>query len=93
MYCIVHIALQYWCVLSPAGGVLGISSLVPVGNAHMLSIYATSTGNRVLFHHQGGVEVGDVEAKAVREEVDIGDTLTQEQALRLVGGAPLPAHR
>ena len=52
------------------------------------SIYATRSGNTVLFHHEGGVEVGDVDAKANKVEVDIEDSLTAEQAAALVGKVP-----
>ena len=48
------------------------------------SIAANRHGNTVLFHHQGGVDVGDVDAKAARVEVDIEDTLSVEQACLLV---------
>ena len=27
------------------------------------AIYATKSGDRILFHHEGGVDVGDVDAK------------------------------
>ncbi len=52
------------------------------------SIYATRTGNVVLFYHEGGVEVGDVDSKASRVNVDIEDTLTTEQAKELVANVP-----
>lgn len=52
------------------------------------SISATRDGNTVLFHHQGGVDVGDVDAKAVKAEVDIESTLSVEQACHLVKEVP-----
>ena len=48
------------------------------------SIIANRTGNTVLFHEEGGMDVGDVDSKAHRVEVDIEDTLTVEQARLLV---------
>ena len=51
------------------------------------SIYATRAGDRMLFHHEGGMEVGDVDAKAERVDVAIEDLLTREQAQQLVAKA------
>lgn len=42
-------------------------------------IYATREGDHVLFHHEGGVEVGDVDAKAQRLMVAVDDKLSDEQ--------------
>lgn len=42
-------------------------------------IYATREGDVVLFHHEGGVDVGDVDSKALRFLVGIDKGLTQEQ--------------
>lgn len=36
-------------------------------------------GDHLLFHHEGGVEVGDVDAKAQRLMVAVDDKLTEEQ--------------
>ena len=52
------------------------------------SIFASREGNKILFHHEGGVDVGDVDAKAARVDVDIESTLTSEQARTLVQEAP-----
>ncbi len=52
------------------------------------SIMATRTGNVVMFHHEGGVEVGDVDEKAEKVEVDIEDQLSEQQAKALVTKAP-----
>ena len=48
------------------------------------SIVASRHGNTVLFHHEGGVDVGDVDAKAAKVEVDIEEDLAAEQARELV---------
>ncbi|KAM8836094.1 ATP-citrate synthase isoform 3-T3 [Spinachia spinachia] len=42
-------------------------------------IYATREGDHVLFHHEGGVEVGDVDAKAQRLLVAVDEKLSEEQ--------------
>ena len=52
------------------------------------SILATRAGNMEMFHHEGGVEVGEVDEKAQKVEVDIEDQLTEEQARVLVVNAP-----
>lgn len=44
---------------------------------------ANRSGNTVLFHEEGGMEVGDIDSKAHRVEVDIEDTLSTEQARQL----------
>uniref|UniRef100_A0A8C5EFN1 ATP-citrate synthase n=1 Tax=Gouania willdenowi TaxID=441366 RepID=A0A8C5EFN1_GOUWI len=42
-------------------------------------IYAMREGDHVLFHHEGGVEVGDVDAKAQRLMVAVDEKLTEDQ--------------
>jgi ATP citrate (pro-S)-lyase len=37
-----------------------------------VAIVSTATGDTILFHHEGGVNVGDVDSKAARLEVPIG---------------------
>lgn len=44
-----------------------------------MCIYATREGDHVLFHHEGGVEVGDVDAKAQRLMVAVDDQLSDDQ--------------
>uniref|UniRef100_A0A8B9RG13 ATP-citrate synthase n=1 Tax=Astyanax mexicanus TaxID=7994 RepID=A0A8B9RG13_ASTMX len=41
-------------------------------------IYATREGDYVLFHHEGGVEVGDVDSKAQRLLVGVDEKLTED---------------
>ena len=53
------------------------------------SIIANRQGNVVLFHQEGGVDVGDVDSKATKVLVDIESSLTEEQAKQLVSSAPL----
>lgn len=44
-----------------------------------MCIYATREGDHVLFHHEGGVDVGDVDAKAQRLIVAVDDKLNEDQ--------------
>eukprot|EP00043_Microstomoeca_roanoka_P013138 m.128737 g.128737 ORF g.128737 m.128737 type:complete len:1073 (+) comp15678_c0_seq1:229-3447(+) len=46
---------------------------------HYCCIYAGRTHNTILFYHEGGVDVGDVDAKAVKLEVDLVDKPTSNQ--------------
>lgn len=39
-------------------------------------IYAQRKCDTILFHHEGGVEIGDVDSKAVKLEVGLGDKIT-----------------
>lgn len=40
-----------------------------------MCIYATRDGDHVLFHHEGGVDVGDVDDKARRLAVGVDEKL------------------
>jgi ATP citrate (pro-S)-lyase len=44
-----------------------------------VAIISTATGDTILFHHEGGVNVGDVDSKALRLEVPIGTYPTAEE--------------
>lgn len=37
-----------------------------------ICIYSERHGDVILFHHQGGVDVGDVDEKALRLSVEVG---------------------
>ncbi|XP_075033046.1 ATP-citrate synthase isoform X1 [Mixophyes fleayi] len=41
-------------------------------------IYAAREGDYVLFHHEGGMDVGDVDSKAQKLLVGVGDRLTEQ---------------
>lgn len=41
-------------------------------------IYSHRTADTILFHHQGGVDIGDVDAKALKLEVPVGKTVTAD---------------
>jgi ATP citrate (pro-S)-lyase len=47
-----------------------------------LAIVSNRDGDEMLFYHQGGVDVGDVDAKAARMQVPIGEFPTREQIAR-----------
>ena len=52
-----------------------------------IAMFSTKTGDTILFHPQGGVNVGDVDAKAVHLEVPIGALPSQaEIEKQLLGG-------
>ena len=38
-----------------------------------MCIYSVRNGDVILFHHQGGVDIGDVDEKALRLFVDVGE--------------------
>lgn len=44
-------------------------------------IYSHRTADTILFHHQGGVDIGDVDAKALKLEVPVGQDLPDRQTL------------
>ena len=46
-----------------------------------------------MFHPEGGVDVGDVDSRADRVDVDIESSLTEEQATALVARAPKDIRR
>lgn len=43
-----------------------------------MCIYATREGDYVLFHHEGGVDVGDVDAKAKKLLVGVDVKISEE---------------
>ena len=53
-----------------------------------ICIFATRDGNTVYFYHEGGVDIGDVDSKAKKVNVDITSTLTEEQINILVSQVP-----
>ena len=57
-----------------------------------VAIISTETGDTILFHHEGGVNVGDVDSKAVRLEVPIGTYPTAEEIEKKLL-AKMPADR
>jgi len=46
---------------------------------YYICIQVKRSYDEILFYHQGGVDVGDVDSKALRLQIPIGDTVTQEQ--------------
>lgn len=49
-------------------------------------IYSHRTADTILFYHQGGVDIGDVDAKAVKLDVPVGETITVEQITNVLLG-------
>jgi len=41
-------------------------------------IYSHRTADTILFYHQGGVDIGDVDSKALKLEVTVGSTLSMD---------------
>lgn len=41
-------------------------------------IYSHRAADTILFHHQGGVDIGDVDAKALKLEVPVNGTVTAD---------------
>jgi ATP citrate (pro-S)-lyase len=44
-------------------------------------IYSERNGDVILFHHQGGVDIGDVDEKALRLSVEIDNKPSRDQIL------------
>lgn len=40
-------------------------------------IYSHRNADTILFHHQGGVDIGDVDAKALKLDVSVDQTITE----------------
>eukprot|EP01125_Pyxidicula_operculata_P001339 TRINITY_DN11233_c0_g1_i1.p1 TRINITY_DN11233_c0_g1~~TRINITY_DN11233_c0_g1_i1.p1 ORF type:complete len:1090 (-),score=286.41 TRINITY_DN11233_c0_g1_i1:387-3656(-) len=51
---------------------------------YYLSIYATRSGSTICFYHEGGIDVGDVDQKSVKLNVDIDAKFTENDALPLL---------
>lgn len=49
-------------------------------------IYSHRHGDTILFHHQGGVDIGDVDAKALRLEVNIDETPSESDIVQKLLG-------
>lgn len=49
-------------------------------------IYSHRTADTILFYHQGGVDIGDVDAKAVKLDVPVGENVTVEKITSVLLG-------
>lgn len=59
-----------------------------------MCIYSERNGDVILFHHQGGVDVGDVDEKALRLPVEVGGQPTlNEISTRLLVNVTDPAKK
>ncbi|XP_055702913.1 ATP-citrate synthase isoform X2 [Phlebotomus papatasi] len=45
-------------------------------------IYSHRSADTILFHHQGGVDIGDVDAKALKLDIPVGHTVTADEIER-----------
>lgn len=43
-----------------------------------MCIYATREGDYLLFHHEGGVDVGDVDAKAKKLLIGVDEKISED---------------
>jgi ATP citrate (pro-S)-lyase len=56
---------------------------------YYLAILSERDGDQILFHHEGGINVGDIDAKAVRMKIPIGTyPTTADIEERLLGNVP-----
>jgi len=61
---------------------------------YYLAILSQRDGDQILFHHQGGINVGDIDAKAVRMTVPIGTYPTASDIEKqLLGNVPKERQR
>ena len=47
-------------------------------------IYSHRTADTILFYHQGGVDIGDVDSKALRLDVPVGNSLNVEDITKVL---------
>ena len=55
-----------------------LCTTIPQADEFYVCIYAERDGDVILFHHEGGVEVGDVDAKALRLKVPVEGSLDED---------------
>lgn len=51
-------------------------------------IYSHRHSDTILFHHQGGIDIGDVDAKALRLDIPISETVDLERVQTLLKNVP-----
>jgi len=44
-----------------------------------ICIYSHRNGDTILFHHEGGVDIGDVDSKALKLNIDVDHNLTEDE--------------
>lgn len=44
-------------------------------------VYSHRRGDTILFYHEGGVDIGDVDSKAVKMEVEVGESVLTEEEI------------
>lgn len=55
---------------------------------YYICIFASRDKDTILFTHEGGVDVGDVDAKALKVEISVGDALTESHVSSLFTSVP-----
>eukprot|EP00163_Fabomonas_tropica_P028359 TRINITY_DN5750_c0_g1_i1.p1 TRINITY_DN5750_c0_g1~~TRINITY_DN5750_c0_g1_i1.p1 ORF type:complete len:1122 (+),score=399.79 TRINITY_DN5750_c0_g1_i1:269-3634(+) len=55
---------------------------------YYVCLLSTREGTRILFHHEGGIDIGDVDSKAVKLDIVQGEAFTEEQARALISKVP-----
>lgn len=50
-------------------------------------VYSHRTADTILFYHQGGVDIGDVDAKAVKLDVPVDHNVTADEIEKTLLGA------
>lgn len=58
-----------------------IEPFCPHAEEYYLCIHSVREGDEVLFYHQGGVDIGDVDSKANRFLVEVGDEIGDENTI------------
>lgn len=58
---------------------------------YYLCFYASRQGNHIYFYHEGGVDVGDVDAKAEKHMIPVNGTFSMEASKKMV--SKMPAER
>ncbi|CAG2104337.1 unnamed protein product, partial [Medioppia subpectinata] len=53
-----------------------------------ICIYSHRSGDTILFHHEGGVDIGDVDSKALKVDIPIDTQLTDSQVKQLLKNIP-----
>eukprot|EP01129_Flabellula_baltica_P013194 TRINITY_DN6082_c0_g2_i1.p1 TRINITY_DN6082_c0_g2~~TRINITY_DN6082_c0_g2_i1.p1 ORF type:complete len:1067 (+),score=291.99 TRINITY_DN6082_c0_g2_i1:60-3260(+) len=55
---------------------------------YYIALYSTPDGDDLMFYHEGGVDIGDVDSKAVKVSVPTDIDLTSEQVDQLISEVP-----
>ena len=56
---------------------------------YYICIQSFRDNDEILFYHEGGVDVGDVDTKGDRLQISIGEKITKESVIKLISKIPL----